>query len=616
MTEVTPRPLKPEVELEPFFDRFYGLQSGYAYIATKHPTEKGDNGKNLWVQKFFLWPEEKTELLNTVITSMGEWEVYFCPALFTKPEAKKENFKGTYYLWTEFDGTLPETLGSVPEPSMKIQSSTEGHEHWYWRLTYWEDNPETIEKITRPLAYNLGADLSVWNCNKVLRPPATIHHESRRITFFKKNSEESYSIEAFASLPEPAGKLLAVDSLGELPPWQDVVYGYQWPPNISKLFRSSNWAQGGTIQLEDGKTNKGRSSALTALAGWAAEFTSMTDEEIYVLIAKKNKDWGKWTGHDKYVKERIISLINYVRRKNPKRETRGLDRAQVMSIIELIESDVQLDWLIEGFVERQGIGVISGPPGLGKTQFSLQLCMAMALGTDYLIWNPKEQIRSLFFSLEMGQAALKEIGVPMITSVLQGAENKEESRDKLHEFFHVVPINESADLTKEVNQGRFINYVEDVKPDIIFMDSLGAAILGELSDDVTINKTFNFIKQVINAFDVTVTFLHHNRKEQAANKKPKYLADLYGSQYIQSNATNVTGLWRAQDRPFTDPIEINCLKMRVAAEWDGFKVKRDPETLMFQRVNESLNKMGFPNRETNGKFKQGSNEDGGLSDTL
>lgn len=591
MDEVTtPRPIKPERELDSFFDSMFGVQSGYCYIATKHPTELDSKNRNLWVQHFFKWPDQKAELITSVVTSMAEWEVYFSPALFKEPKATKESFKGTYHLWTEFDGTLPEELGDIPEPSIKIQSSEAGHEHWYWRLSYWEDNQETLEKLTRPLAYALGADLSVWNANRVLRPPATIHHESNKITFFLKNSSESVSLEAFTRIPQPASKLVAVDSIGEIPDWQKVVYGYQWPEAASELFRRPSFDKGNTRLLANGERNKGRSSALTALAFHCAEM-GMQNEEIFSVIQKADDKWKKFA-HRPDRAEKLIAIVNYVRSKKPQTESKGADKAKVWGVLDLINADVTLDWLVSGLVERQGIGIISGPPGLGKTQFSLQLCISLALGRKYLAWDVEQPIKSMFFSLEMGHAALNEVLRPMFTAPVV-TELDDDGRELLNENMRIIPINQSLNLTTEANQAILAADVEDHKPDVLFIDNLGSAILKDLIDDTVINQVFNFAKILNNQYNTTVVFLHHNRKPQAARNKPRYLSDVYGSQFIAGNATNVTGLWRNEDAPPTAPIEINCLKMRVAANWPGFKVKRDPETLWFKEVNPNLNKMGF-----------------------
>jgi hypothetical protein len=70
-----------------------------------------------------------------------------------------------------------EAGGPVPTPTLRIQSSIPGHEHVYWKLSEFLDNPSLLEERNRSLAYLMHADTSGWDADQILRPPFTHNHK-------------------------------------------------------------------------------------------------------------------------------------------------------------------------------------------------------------------------------------------------------------------------------------------------------------------------------------------------------------------------------------------------------------------------------------------------------
>ncbi len=85
-------------------------------------------------------------------------------------------------------------------------------------------------------------------------------------------------------------------------------------------------------------------------------------------------------------------------------------------------------------------------------------------------------------------------------------------------------------------------------------------------------------------YDCSVIFIHHNRKGQVGNKRPKELDDVYGSFWITATATTVIGMWQNQQ---TGEIEINYLKVRLAEAPKTQVVVRTPQGLSFEEVTVS-----------------------------
>jgi hypothetical protein len=157
-------------ELGEFFDYVWRDTKGYVYL----PVERG--GK--WTLFFFAWPRQRAGIVRHVLKheAIGA-NVFYSPAIYSATRAIKGNVLCSHVLWVDFDGNAPEEWPEdVPEPTLKIQSSLDGHEHCYWLLSE-PVEPEVVEERNRALAYHLGADTSGWDADQILRPPHTTNQK-------------------------------------------------------------------------------------------------------------------------------------------------------------------------------------------------------------------------------------------------------------------------------------------------------------------------------------------------------------------------------------------------------------------------------------------------------
>ncbi|HET7713819.1 MAG TPA: DNA-primase RepB domain-containing protein, partial [Patescibacteria group bacterium] len=244
---------------------FNGLD-GYIYVPTKSPTGS-------FVQHHFKWPEEYSAAVTFIETATEHEEVYVAPAIFNKPSGQKIDFKATNVLWVDFDGNAPqaskvEAAGIKAPPSLVIQSSGPGHEHWYWRLTEPLTSIESVESRTKWLAYEFDGDYGCWNANRVLRSPGTRNHKRDKTTFVKAQDDTAYPVAIF-----PTTDIDSVDDTESpssvIPDVADVILAYAWPSDAIALYRT--------------QSPHDRSNALMALGYHCAEM-GMADAEIYSVV--------------------------------------------------------------------------------------------------------------------------------------------------------------------------------------------------------------------------------------------------------------------------------------------------------------------------------------------
>ncbi|HEY9659613.1 MAG TPA: hypothetical protein V6C65_14230 [Allocoleopsis sp.] len=161
--------------LEAFLSRMWRhSEDNWVHIAIRFPQEIGG-----FKQFAYKWPSQRDHVISKLLVNSQLYDVWFSPSLWKSTESRtKENWLGSGQYWCDFDGDAPdETPKKVPEPSIKIQSSSMYHEHWYWLLDKLETDIEKFEGTNRGLAYTLNADIGCWDASRILRPPGTKNHK-------------------------------------------------------------------------------------------------------------------------------------------------------------------------------------------------------------------------------------------------------------------------------------------------------------------------------------------------------------------------------------------------------------------------------------------------------
>jgi AAA domain-containing protein len=537
-------------DLGRFFDALYGTETGYVYSASKDPNT------DAFYQDFFHWPTGRDELVEHVMGHKETREVYYAPALFTRPGAEKTDFKGSYWVWAEFDGNTPaDGIPELPSPSITVQSSVTANQHWYWRLDHFETDISIVEGINKKIAYHANADLGCWNANRVLRPPTTKHHESGLTVTALTWDVLPVGLSTFGELPEVSKEVfdVAVD-LSKMPEVLDVISKYAWKRQDFDFFKTKDMPKGH------------RSSALAKLGHVCVEM-GMSNIEALAILVHADARWKKFINRNDRI-DQLLNIVNYCRNRHPinplveEAKEAAEHSFKVYTWDEFKESPIQAEWLIDGLLQEKGVFVIAGPSGVGKSQLSLRAAESMAVGKKFLKWEIQKPMKVLFISMEMPHEELKSF-----TDTMAMAEN-----EQLRSNLLVAPVGQSIQLSSPKAQKGLNRIIEEFQPDGIMFDSLGVALNGDLNDNSMLLQMFNYVKgTIIGEYGCFAWFIHHPRKGQVGNKKPNKLDDLYGGQYIGSTASTVVSLW-----PTGKDIELSCLKLRMAPEFDPFKIQRLP----------------------------------------
>ena len=585
-----------EKDLGQFFDTIWHDTVGWVYVPvlTRAPDKKDD----VWSKKTWQWPLHRTRVIKHALkeTSLGK-DVYYAPAIFKEAgKVKKEDVLGSWVVWSEFDGNAPEwsdysssasqegtdgipvsseqpSQSPVPPPTLRVASSIDGREHCYWALGGFSTDLEWLEGVNRSITYATRADTSGWDLSQVLRPPYTVNYkyDHKPPVTIISNSGKIYNKTSFAGLKPIIQLVSDTIDVENLPKAELVSAKYSWTEEDYKFF------------LDNDKSD--RSAALMRLGFIAAEM-GMNDTEIYAIVENADSRWGKYINRlDR--KGRLLDIVNRARIKHPHGlgtltfagltgDDTDVEEGEqyVFTFKEFLDHTLNISWSLEGVLEAEGIAVISSAPGVGKTQFTLQMAIACALGIPFLGYVPVKPMRITFLSLEMSHMAL------LIFMRLIVRHYSPEQINLLDENLIIVPLGEALQLEKELPRAWLNTLLEETKPDGLMIDSIGKLTLGDLNS-VLVSGIMNHLKIVGKKFKCFTWLIHHNRKATESNKEPTSLDDVMGTTYVTTDATLVLLLYRKQGE---EEIKMYSVKNRLSVTPPVMTLSRD-ENLYFTDVS-------------------------------
>lgn len=588
----TVRNLKPAQGLEEFCNFLYGEEEAYVHLPIKHP----DSGKYEY-NFFFKWPAQRADIIDHVERYSKSAEVFITPGMFKSRSSSVVEAHGSYVVWADFDGNVPslEELQEleVPMPTLRVQSSVPGHEHWYWRYDQFNTDIASVQGINKAIAYALDADIGAWDAGHSTRPVGSFNHKRDAPVTIKGHNSNSYRISDFSSVPIPENSYDLEQFRKE-----------QIPNPVKTFMKYGPWSEDAIDLLTKYRVPEGsRSSALTRVAYTAAE-TGLDNSEIYSLLQWVDKRWKKF--YDRDNKERYyVDLINHARQKVPyegiKDVTVLAEEIQTFTFKEVLNYVDDTEWIIDGLLPYKGVAYVVGRPGTGKTTLALGICTSLALAKQYL-WTPNEKkFKVLYLSLEMTMEDVNQFYKALRLNYT------DEEVDVLDKNFHTYASPEKIKFYQKGSPilGKFLRKLENMKPDIVLVDSASYSLASNLSSQEEVTASIELLDMIRDKYGITLLFIHHSRKDPPGHGyKEADLDDVFGSAFIAASASSIVAL--KQSKEYTDSnklMDVRYLKTRFSGDNTGFSVLMDGERRMFRRpsMGELMSSIPDPKQKTQKK---------------
>ena len=213
-------------------------------------------------------------------------------------------------------------------------------------------------------------------------------------------------------------------------------------------------------------------------------------------------------------------------------------------------------WIVNPYVPHNAITVLGGGTRNFKTTIGLYIAAHVAAGKS--VWGlPTEQQTVLWIDEESGISFVYSILKSIVSGWLP------EERIKVEEHLRITYM---QGMRLDRANPRFRVLIEQVKPQIIFIDALRRVYGGEESASDVINNLFTYSFKPLLNDSKTIVLLHHNRKA-ATNGRPNPDEDeadmLRGSGDIPAMSASIVALTRMRGE---NKVLISQPKLRAGQE--------------------------------------------------
>jgi RecA-family ATPase len=236
---------------------------------------------------------------------------------------------------------------------------------------------------------------------------------------------------------------------------------------------------------------------------------------------------------------------------------------------------------IAGLFPRGYLSFVVARAGTGKTWFVQRIVSDLSVGGPILDgFVHSEPRKSIIFAGEAGYETLIRRGTALRWPVVKENIN----------VFDEAEMDEAGfplDLDTLEGKRRIESLIENLKPDILFFDSLMSFHTSDENSSKEMKPIYSYLRKLSKKNNVAIVACHHVRKRKIAERKSRMDQDeVIGSSVLNRYASLIIGLeeieiqgaeegekavyvsaqktWRKKPRPFTFQITENAMKINFA----------------------------------------------------
>jgi len=444
------------------------------------------------VSEFYPNIEALVKEMPQDIESQKGYNIYIGVCLRSRREGTKGAVKHVEHLWADIDwkdysGGKVEALQRLmefPLPPTAIVCSGHGYQpYWCLKEAAMINNPDDVirvETYLKRLTIALGADLHAAEIARVLRLPGTYN---------LKDSSNPVLVD-----------ILHIDeslqyNLSDFGPFL---------PDLSTSTKSSNppgWISQSLADLHDGNRN-GTFAKITGRLhndGWPPDdilcLLTPHAERCKFPIDELRREIEGIT--QRYPPNKSFPSSPY---NSGKKETEPL-KAVLLSQF-LGSEEHNLIWRIDRMLPEEGVGILAGPAGYGKSWMTLDGAIECSIGGKWLGYFATTQCRVLYLDEESSSALLRK----RLKKLLRAKELQETELD-LH-----FCVGQGICLTDSGSVERIRNLISTLRPGLVIVDSLIRVHRAEENSATEMARVFAVVKDLVREFSCSFLFADHQRK--------------------------------------------------------------------------------------------------------
>lgn len=407
-------------------------------------------------------------------------DLYFCPLPFNKPKRSKSSVSRSRMLWSDIDNADPYKV----EPSVLWESSP-GRFQGLWLLPN-AVYPEEAEKLSKRMAYYIGADRGGWDLTQVLRIPGTPNLK--------------YPEKPVVKLIHFKETLLRDIPQSTLDRWRSTI--------PRKLLR-----------IIEGPAEQGRrSDMLWYLEHELCDLGLPLKDVIQIL---RDSDWNKYRGRADE-DERFASEMEKLR--DDRKEKQAVTRVDsvVLDVIDYSQLMMSVTsspgWMVKNFWMRNSHGIIAGEPKSFKSTLAMDMLFSVAADRKFLgqypveyggpvlivqnentDWIMKDRLEKLAFS--RGEVGNVRTGLGKRLCI-EWARN-------LPLFF----VNQQGfTLDDAANKEALEDLIRRIRPAAINLDPLYLMFSGDVNSAKDLGPVLQWCLYIKQTYDCSVILVHHYNK--------------------------------------------------------------------------------------------------------
>lgn len=271
-------------------------------------------------------------------------------------------------------------------------------------------------------------------------------------------------------------------------------------PNLSGLRKEYEYKKteekSKVLAVLDGIKEGNRNESFTKLAG-SLRARGYKVEEIFTLLVPKAKETG-------FSERELQTICNSVGRYEIKEGFKSADLEGSNSLSDFLADAKEIPYVVPGFIAENTINLLAGLAESRKSWVLLDLAIAIASGTNWLTKHPCHQKRVLVIDQERPKLEMQR----RIKTLLAGRGlSMQDLEGRL-----IPKAGTTIRINLDQSYEKFCRVIDDVKPEVILIDSLKTFQTGVITDNQSMQEVMEKFKELRAKYGLTFIILHHENK--------------------------------------------------------------------------------------------------------